>query len=300
MHILNALQETLNIDLLVYYVNHNLRAEESTHEEEFVRKLVGSFGHDIIVHVVEPDFFVGKSLELEARKLRYSLFESIVEKGEADYIATAHTLSDRIESFFINLLRGGGSGSLSSIPAINGKILRPLLSCTSEEIINYAKEQRLEWFEDSTNATLQFKRNQIRHEIIPHFSTFTGNFNHAMRATFEALDYDESFIMEIMKKEGAQLCCYEDAYCQIFLLKSFRELPRALSYRLIVRVLTNYGILQSPTRGLINEILSKKRLDIRFKGGGIFTKTKFIVFHNSHTTKKEITGIIEKLPTINL
>jgi tRNA(Ile)-lysidine synthase len=106
---------------------------------------------------------------MAARALRYEWFEEIATDFDYPYIATAHHADDDLETMLINLSRGSGLKGLCGIPPINGKVVRPLLPFTREQIHDFAKEEGITWREDSSNLSTQYLRNALRHEVLPVF-----------------------------------------------------------------------------------------------------------------------------------
>jgi len=101
-----------------------------------------------------------------ARQARYAFLQDVKQKHGVHKIITAHHQDDLIETALINLIRGTGRQGLSAISS-NPDVLRPLLQVPKEQIINYAKANKLEWHEDSTNQDLDYLRNYLRHKILP-------------------------------------------------------------------------------------------------------------------------------------
>jgi tRNA(Ile)-lysidine synthase len=81
-------------------------------------------------------------------------------------LLTAHHLDDQLETFFINLSRGCGLDGLSGIPAVNNKLVRPLLNFSKDQILKFAKDNNIHWREDSSNNSNDYLRNDIRNNII--------------------------------------------------------------------------------------------------------------------------------------
>ena len=104
-----------------------------------------------------------------ARDLRYRFFFSLLNRGTLDKIVTGHTADDQAETVLLRLLRGSGTRGLGGIyPALGGgKILRPFLSLTRNDIERELEERNLAFRTDSTNRELRFQRNRIRHELLP-------------------------------------------------------------------------------------------------------------------------------------
>ncbi len=159
-----------NYDFAIAHCNFSLRGGESDGDAEFVKKLAESFQKTFHIKCFNTQIFAEKnkySIQEAARILRYLWFEEISTEFNYQKIATAHHLDDSIETFFINLLRGTGTAGLKGISAMKEKIIRPLLFATRKEIEEYACENKIDYREDSSNASDDYLRNRIRHHIIP-------------------------------------------------------------------------------------------------------------------------------------
>ncbi|MFN5930687.1 MAG: tRNA lysidine(34) synthetase TilS, partial [Sphingobacteriales bacterium] len=102
-----------------------------------------------------------------ARKIRYDWFQELLLERDLDRIATAHHADDTVETMFMNLFRGTGLTGLRGILPKQGKIIRPLLFATRQQIEEYAKEYVLSYVEDSSNASEKYTRNFLRLHLIP-------------------------------------------------------------------------------------------------------------------------------------
>ena len=152
------------------HCNFNLRGEESDADEYFVKDLAKE--HQLKIHVKQFDTLVYAaenkiSTQMAARDLRYAWFEKLRIKSNAKYLAIAHHANDDIETFFINLVRGSGLKGFLGIKEKNNAIVRPLLLVSRLEIEQYLKDRGLVFREDSSNASVKYLRNKIRHELIP-------------------------------------------------------------------------------------------------------------------------------------
>jgi tRNA(Ile)-lysidine synthase len=152
------------------HCNFNLRREESDADEYFVQELAKE--HQLKIHVKQFDTLVYAaenkiSTQMAARDLRYAWFEKLRIKSSAKYLAIAHHANDDVETFFINLVRGSGLKGFLGIKEKNNAIVRPLLSVSRLEIEQYLKDRGLVFREDSSNASVKYLRNKIRHELIP-------------------------------------------------------------------------------------------------------------------------------------
>ncbi len=170
LSVLFSLREELGIEIFAAHVNHNLRGEESLRDEAFVKKLCEDKGVELFLRSVDVNALCtesGESFETVGRRVRYEFFEELINEKDA-FVATAHTLSDSLETALFNMTRGASFSGLSSIPYKRGRIIRPLLDVTRDEIERYIKENQLEYVDDSTNSDAEIcSRNKIRHKVIP-------------------------------------------------------------------------------------------------------------------------------------
>lgn len=165
--------------LAVLHCNFHLRGEESDADEAYVRGWAASRG----VPFESVDFSTeqyasdkGISVEMAARELRYGWFASAVDKYGADYVAVAHNLNDNVETLFLNLLRGTGVRGLSGMKPVSGRVLRPMLCFTREQIEDFAGQRNIAYRTDSTNADTAYKRNRIRNEVFPILAKINPSF----------------------------------------------------------------------------------------------------------------------------
>ena len=185
LHIL----QKLGYDCIVAHCNFHLRKKESDRDEIFVRNLAKEMKLACSVIDFETIKFAKThkiSIEMAARKLRYDWFDEMLKKHDAKAIVVAHNADDNVETLLMNLVRGTGIKGLTAIPPKNGFVVRPLLSCSRTEIENYLIKNGLNFVEDSTNASSDFKRNKFRNEIIP----LLEEINPAVRQTiYRAIDH---------------------------------------------------------------------------------------------------------------
>lgn len=199
-HVLRKLQ----YQFIVAHCNFQLRGAESDADEIFVSNTAQALNIPFYVKKFDTLAFANEqklSIQEAARKLRYNYFYELCQAEKCDFIVTAHNLDDRIETFFINLLRGTGLKGLCSIPVRNDRIVRPLLFCTRQEIIAYAKSNNIEWREDSSNSEDKYLRNKIRHHIIPSLIELKPAFYHVFIDNFERLNADKKVIDDLIEYE---------------------------------------------------------------------------------------------------
>ena len=160
----------LKFDISLAHCNFHLRGQDSVKDEKFVKELAEQLSMPVFTRSFATIEFAQKeklSVQMAARKLRYSWFNLILKEKELDFILTAHHADDNLETFIINTIRGTGLEGLTGIPAKNQNVLRLLLPFSREQIEGYAKENALIWREDSSNIEIKYVRNKIRHHVIP-------------------------------------------------------------------------------------------------------------------------------------
>ncbi|WP_223308846.1 tRNA lysidine(34) synthetase TilS [Glutamicibacter nicotianae] len=105
--------------------------------------------------------------EDSARKARYQAFEEALVQHNAQTLMLAHTRDDQAEQVLLGLLRGSGTRSLAGIPASRGPYRRPLLELSREQTEQICREAGLDFWEDPSNTDTGYRRNLIRHRILP-------------------------------------------------------------------------------------------------------------------------------------
>ena len=165
LHVMLSLQKELSVTVKAAHLNHQLRGEESDRDEAFVRNLCESLFVPLVVSradVLARCEGTGESVEEAARVLRYQFFDSF-----GSPVATAHTQDDNLETVLLNLVRGTALRGLCGIPPKRGRIIRPMLCVSRQEVEQYLLQHDLAHVEDSSNASDLPLRNRLRHEVLP-------------------------------------------------------------------------------------------------------------------------------------
>lgn len=153
------------------HVNHMIRGNESVRDEDFCRKLCLHKGVRLYIESVNvPRLSLerGKGIEETAREERYRLFARYLnEHPGLSYVVTAHNATDNAETVLFHMARGCGLRGLCGIPAARGRVLRPMLAFSKQEVLSALKGAGQDYVEDATNADTRYTRNYIRHEILP-------------------------------------------------------------------------------------------------------------------------------------
>lgn len=174
----------------IAHCNFQLRAEESDDDETFVNTIAEKYNVPFHYIKFNTSLYAKKnkvSIQIAARDLRYQWFEDIRKEYKYNYIATAHHQDDSIETFFINLIRGTGISGLHGILPKHGRIIRPMLFTTKNEIEVYVKKHKLKYREDSSNASDKYVRNKIRHYVTPVLKELNPGFENTFNKTINHL-----------------------------------------------------------------------------------------------------------------
>jgi tRNA(Ile)-lysidine synthase len=230
--ILVFLCHQLKLDIAVAHCNFQLRGKESNDDEDFVKSQTEKLQIPIFIKKFDTKYFAEKeklSIQVVARNLRYNWFNTLLINNDYDYILTAHHLDDSLETFLINFTRGSGLDGLTGIPQQNGSIIRPLLPFSRTEIEIFAKENNVEWREDSSNASDNYLRNKLRHNVIPILKELNPSLLHSFQNTISNLQQAKSLV------EDASQIVYRKVVTDINFQKRINlteliQLPNYLAY----------------------------------------------------------------------
>ncbi len=174
MMLLHFFHKSMNNYFAVFHLNHMIR-KESDRDEKIVSDYCKKNSIDFVSQKVDVKKIASKkkeNLELVARRVRYDFLLKYAKSFKCNLIATAHTYDDNVETVLLNFFRGTDIDSLLGIPVVRRLksrvyVVRPLLCVKKCEIIDYLKENKIEYAIDKTNFDVSYTRNWLRHIIIP-------------------------------------------------------------------------------------------------------------------------------------
>lgn len=219
-------------EISIAHCNFQLRGAESVADEKWIRDYASQHQIPIFVTHFDTKAFAEDyklSTQVAARELRYNWFYELLDSQSFDYVLTAHHADDNLETFLINLSRGTGLDGLIGIPQQNDKILRPLLAFCRSEIEAYAQANKIQWREDSSNASDNYLRNKIRHILVPIVKDLNPDFLASFAKTQQYLQQSQQLA------EDATVMVYQQVAQQAddeihFNLKKLKQLPNYKSY----------------------------------------------------------------------
>lgn len=227
-------------EIVVGHVNHSLRGRESDRDEAFVRRQTERLGALFLSHRVDVRAEAKrnrKSIEEAARDLRYRALETMRAECGAEWIATAHHADDNAETILANLIRGAGTGGLRGVHPRRGRIIRPLLFAERGELERYATARGISWREDSTNKETKFRRNFIRHRLLPAIRELNPGFARTMNRTSALFRSLELFVdgrigklsHRLLRRDGSKLHLAITGLNRYFDFEKYALIQRAIN-----------------------------------------------------------------------
>lgn len=204
------------LSFAIAHCNFHLRGADSDRDMRFVQQLAAQW--QVPLYLQEFDTLTlqknsGKSVEMVARELRYTWFSEIA--GDYDFIVTAHQSTDAAETMLLNLCRGTGLKGLCGIPSKNGKIIRPMLVFTAEEIRQYAEDHHIAYVEDITNRDEEISRNRIRHSVIPQMETLNPQFVSTTATSRQILQRQYAYYQKHIAADIQKVVSEQNGQCRI-------------------------------------------------------------------------------------
>ncbi len=199
LHVLSR----LGYSCIAAHCNFHLRAEESMRDEMFAGRFSASLGVPFRKIDVDTEQYARDhklSIEMAAREIRYRWFEELRTREKAEAVAVAHHQDDSVETVLLNLIRGTGWKGLTGIQPRNRNVIRPLLCLSRKEIINYVRENRLEYVTDSSNLQDEFVRNKIRNQLLPLMATINPSVTEAIARTADNLRESSLILTQAMEE----------------------------------------------------------------------------------------------------
>lgn len=264
LHLLCAMRGQISV--YAAHVNHGIRGEEAKRDENFVKDVCEKW--DVPLFVLHADIpaeasKTGETEEEAGRRIRYQFFNEKAKELSAK-IATAHTLSDSMETVLINLSRGTGAKGLCGIPPIRNNIIRPLIFDTRAEIEYYTKQNEIPFVTDSTNLERAYTRNRIRLDVVPVLYDINASFDKTFARFINNMKTDENYLSNLAR------ISFENAKTQKGLdTKSLLKLDPAIRNRVLTLAVVENTGMEPETVHIdeINRILYLKDGKTQIRGG---------------------------------
>lgn len=215
LHVLSLCQKTLPFQLSAVHVNHGISPHAQAWSD-FAQSYTESLGYSCAVHCVDLVKRSAEGLEALARKARYAVYEALT----CDAIALAHHQDDQAETLLLQLLRGSGVVGLAAMPKkrpmqSDKHLIRPFLDVSRACLLSYAKAYQLTWVEDESNQDTRFRRNFLRHEILPRLQQHYPKPSHILSRAAHYFSETSELLADLAEQDCPQI-------------KSLEPLPRAV------------------------------------------------------------------------
>jgi len=213
--VLNDLLNKSKLNFSVASCNYKLR-KESDQEIEMIRSICKKNNIKFYSKIIKsPTKNNGNSFQMIAREKRYKWFNELMSDNKYDYLLTAHHADDNVETILLNLTRTTGLRGFIGIPESKNKILRPLISFGKDEILSYAKNNRLDWSEDSSNLSEIYFRNKIRRNVIPILKEINPSLNNSISSSLKRLRLVDKLLEINLSDFERDFVSYEDEFIVI-------------------------------------------------------------------------------------
>jgi tRNA(Ile)-lysidine synthase len=224
---LNQLQSEYGFKLYAVHVNHNIRGAEAVRDMNFCIDTCAELGVELYTASVDvPLVAEMKKLSLEeaARIERYAVFDNLCAAHGIGKVATAHNAGDNFETVILNMTRGAALKGLCGIPPVRGNIIRPLISCSKTDIIDYCTAGGVRYVTDTTNADLSYTRNFIRSEIIPKLKEVNPSADQTVLRMCEQLRAANDYLDgEADKINNGNITDFDDVIISRYLIKQYQS-----------------------------------------------------------------------------
>jgi tRNA(Ile)-lysidine synthase len=235
LHVLHTLSPELQLQLEVMHVHHGLRGDEADADAEFVRGFAQSLG--VPFHLARIDVRAavvagGLSIQEAARHARLAALEQQARASGCQRVALGHHMDDQAETVLMRVIRGTGIHGLGAIPPLRGDLyVRPLLDVRRQEIEAYCAEHRLPYRHDSSNDKWIYRRNRIRHELMPLLAGYNPRVVPALARLADAAREDDAYLMKLA--QGAREECRLSEHPPRLHLSQLQELPAPILWRVL-------------------------------------------------------------------
>ena len=311
LHCLFRLREKMKLRIGACHLNHHIRGNEAGEDAKFAL----SFAKDLGIPFFSGDADIpaikqrcGGTIEEIARAERYAFFCRTAKEWDAGIIALGHNADDTVETFFLNLMRGAGLRGLAGIPAKryenNYLIVRPLLSVTKSEILDYLKSQNLTYRVDSTNLEDTYTRNKIRLKLLPYLrENFNPKISEAILNTSRYLrDCSDYVFREIDFSISHFTKVIENGFSMpANALDNYHPIQKSLTIRRLFENFFNVNINETMYEN-VKSILDGTRRYCEFSHQGIIISREYdtIKFREKQNIDNRLFITTVKIPSVNL
>lgn len=249
--VLAHLLKELAIPFALAHMNYQLRGTDADADQQFVQILAATLNVPFFTvnAPIDKKNLQGASVQMAARELRYEWLEATRKENGYDLIATAHHADDNAETILLNMVKGTGIQGLHGILPIANQLIRPLLFATRSDISQYAADHSIAYREDISNASADYQRNFLRHEVIPKLQEINPSFIPTMQANSYRWRMAEALYRERLSEYRKRLLTQRNAEVHIPLRKLKKY---AFPATLLYAILDGYGFNHTQLQQMVD------------------------------------------------
>ena len=293
LHVLHHLKYSIQ----VAHVNFQLRGDESNADESFVKEVCEKLKIPFHVKRADVKTFAQEnkgSIQMLARQIRYDWFQELINELQLKYIVVAHHANDQSETVLQHISKGAGIAGLRGMLPKQNKIVRPFLCIDKNNIEYLAQQLKLNYREDSSNASDKYERNQIRHQVVPVLQSINPNLHQSIFHTTNYLSGVEVVYQSYIQKRLNKLIARIGEHSYKAAAKSFAH--DAFGLNLLFEWLHPYGFNSEQLNDIyahVKEGSSGKKFSSTFYQ--VFVDRKFL-FLEPIEAKVFIYKMVDKIP----
>lgn len=273
-------------DFVIAHCNFQLRGEESIRDENFVKAMGPRYETEVLVKRFDTEKYAAEnklSTQVAARELRYEWFNEIVSAKENSikYILTAHHANDNIETLLMNFFKGTGIKGLQGILPKHANIVRPLLFAKKTELIDFASSHKLDFVEDSSNASDKYTRNYFRNRLIPELQTIFPQVEDNLLNNIERFNEIRILYQQSVNLTRKKLLEQRGNEIHIPVLKLLKTAPL---HTIVYEIIKDFDFTPHQTEDVVNLLNSESGKYIQSAGYRIIKNRNWLII-SPHKTE---------------
>ena len=228
LHVLKS----LGIKTYALHIHHQLRDKNADEDEKFAVQICQDWDIPIITRKIDVKKYAKEhkmSIEESARVLRYEVLSKEASRLRCNKIAIGHNANDNTETVILNLTRGTGLSGLAGIPPKRDNIIRPLIEMTRKDLLQYLRKFKISYCTDMSNIELGYRRNYIRHKIIPYLNKINPNLDQTILRTSEIIRTTNNDIISMVEETKKEVIIKVDPNGVVL------DIKKLLFYNLLIR-----------------------------------------------------------------
>ena len=228
LHVLKS----LGIKTYALHIHHQLRDKNADEDEKFAVQVCQDWDIPITTRKIDVKKYAKEhkmSIEESARVLRYEVLSKEASRLRCNKIAIGHNANDNTETVILNLTRGTGLSGLAGIPPKRDNIIRPLIEMTRKDLLQYLRKFKIRYCTDMSNIELGYRRNYIRHKIIPYLNKINPNLDQTILRTSEIIRTTNNDIISMVEETKKEVIIKVDPNGVVL------DIKKLLFYNLLIR-----------------------------------------------------------------